>query len=618
MLKKILFLTLLLSAGALALAPSNRITLPNGRQVFVSGMNLAWINYAADVGDVALDTNTFKYAVQDIRDSGGNVIRVWLSTNGANDPKYGTDSLVSGLGSQTINNVKRMLNIAGRNGVLVMPVLLSHNLMESPTAQTGLPLAQNTKLLTTDAGIQAYIDHAVVPLVTAIGLDTNLICWEIFNEPEGMVANIGWTAGGRVQKINVQKVVNRVTGAIHRAVPGVLVSNGAQTFSTSSDITGNSNWYSDINLTAAGADNDGTLDFYMVHYYPWNGASYSPFTYPLSHWNLDKPVVIGEFPAASWSSANANQPGGYHPIYDAANIDTLFTNLYNGGYAGALSWCYMGDTYDPWLGSFNTSAKAMKTLYTTHSDAIKIKDVTRAQTTGNGVLQVTYQNSDNSVWSSLKKDTTANLSNNTTISVDVLIPKASVGSFKFHWVLKTGSGFEWDVSDTYCSPAADSSWSTCTANLASMYFWSTPSKKADLTQVKSIYLHFSTNNSFNGKIWFDNIKLDNTPLYGFDNGKTVFAVDAYSAIEASKVTGLEVIYPAGSTTSLEPLSRKDSGYRLTYLKNGIQLSFAKEGVRTIEVRNLLGQKVASVKSSAAQLTIPLKTKGLALVRVIGE
>jgi hypothetical protein len=39
------------------------------------------------------------------------------------------------------------------------------------------------------------------------------------------------------------------------------------------------------------------LDFYEPHYYnnEGDGGRWSPFHQPASHWNVDKPIVIGEF-----------------------------------------------------------------------------------------------------------------------------------------------------------------------------------------------------------------------------------------------------------------------------------------------------------------------------------
>lgn len=339
---------------------SDRITLPSGEKIFLAGFNLAWINFAGDVGNSPLNATAFEAAIKATADSGGNVMRVWLSTNGANDPVFGSDGLVSGLGSKTIANVQQMLSIAKKHNVLIMPVLLTHNFMQN---QSGVNLANNAKLLTTDEGLKAYIDNAVVPLVKAIGLDPNLVCWEIANEAEGMVQGVGWTYQ-KIAKADVQKFTNRMTGAIHRAVPGVLVSTGT----VQASYLG---WYSDDALKAAGGDADGTLDFYMVHYYGWNGVSNSPFRKGAAAWGVDKPIAVGEFASSSWSSSTPSSS----TMQDAEDVDTLLSNLYRNGYAGGLFWQYQQDGGDPWMKGFATASPSLAAFARLHPDDVKFDGV---------------------------------------------------------------------------------------------------------------------------------------------------------------------------------------------------------------------------------------------------
>ncbi len=355
-----LFLGLSMAPSAQAMPFSDRVTLPSGEKIFVAGFNLAWINFAGDVGDQPLDSAKFRAAMKAVADSGGNTMRVWLSTNGSKDPVFGSDGLVSGLGSKTIANVQQMLAIAKANKMLLMPTLLTHNFMQT---QSGVNIANNKKLLATDEGLKAYIDKALVPLVSAIGKDPNLICWEIANEPEGMVESVGWT-NQRIAKADVQKFTNRMAGAIHRAVPGVLVSTGIVQAAYL-------NWYTDAALKAAGADADGTLDFYMVHYYGWNGPSNSPFRKGAAAWSVDKPLVVGEFASSSWSPATPSTS----TMQDAESVDTLLENLYKNGYAGGLFWQYQPDAGDSWMKGFPTASPSLAKLARAHAEDVKFDGV---------------------------------------------------------------------------------------------------------------------------------------------------------------------------------------------------------------------------------------------------
>ncbi len=362
--------SLTITSTSLAMPAGSRVTLPSGKKVFVSGMNLAWISYAADVGNTPLPASSLSRigaAMKAVHDSGGNTLRIWLSTNGTNDPIY-ANGTVWGPGSSTIANIQAMLQLAKANKILVLPVLLTHNWVDKSLSPS--ILANNKTMLTTDSGLSAYTKNYLTPVVSAIGNDPNLLGWEVFNEPEGMVD--GWSSpAGTISKAQVQKAVNRIAGTIHRLVPKVLVSNGAASLSTV-------NWYTDANLVAAGGDTGGVLDFYMAHYYGWNGTGNSPFTKSSATWNLDKPLVIGEYASSDWSPSTASSS----KLQDAGKVDTLMTYLDQAGYAGGLGWQYQSDVGDPWMKGFSTFGHSLRQAFLADSNSILLDG------TGNGTFSV--------------------------------------------------------------------------------------------------------------------------------------------------------------------------------------------------------------------------------------
>jgi len=343
-----------LSAASQAMPAASRVTLPTGKKIFVSGMNLAWINYANDV--VNFDSAAMATAIKAVKDSGGNTMRIWLSTDGSKDPVFNAAGYVSGPHPNTVANIQKMLRIAKKYDMLLILCMMSHNFMNNAN---GANLTYNHRMLQTDSGISMYVRNWVTPVAKAIGADPNILCWEVFNEPEGMV--LGWFQGQTVSMLDVKKVVNRVAGAIHRAVPGgVLVSNGAVTMEFTSDVGGTNN-YTDAALKAAGGDADGTLDFYMAHYYSSNGAGPSPFTKTYAYWNLDKPLVIGEY--ASEIFANETS------YFNASSVDSLLLYLDKTGYAGGLGWMYYENAG---MAGFKSYARSMKLEYQYDSASIKI------------------------------------------------------------------------------------------------------------------------------------------------------------------------------------------------------------------------------------------------------
>jgi hypothetical protein len=110
------------------------------------------------------------------------------------------------------------------------------------------------------------------------------------------------------------------------------VTNGAQTFDYCSNVAGKNNYYSDTALQNAGGKQNGTLDFYEVHYYTSNGTSNSCFLNPASHWGLDKKLVMGEF---------------FAETTDGVAQNNTYTDLYTNGYNGAWAWSYDADQVWP-------------------------------------------------------------------------------------------------------------------------------------------------------------------------------------------------------------------------------------------------------------------------------
>lgn len=343
--------------------PDNRIDV-DGKDVFLSGANIAWINYGRDVGPNSVPLSSFDDIFERTESKGGNALRLWIHINGTNTPEWSGDE-VSGPGSGTISDMKAILDAAWEKDISFVLCLWSFDMLQGAGTQTGLTSAQiekNRGLLTDPVKLQTYIDNSLIPMVEALGDHPAIAAWEVFNEPEGMSNEFnGWTPN-KVNMADIQMMVNRVAGAIHRTNENALVSNGAWSFHSLAN-TSNSNsknYYSDAELIAAGGDTDGTLDFYMVHYYPWGGTEISPFHHDKDSWGLDKPVVVAEFDAVD--------------TFGVPGVDTYET-LYNRGYAGALGWDYSpngGDFFESWQ---NIKVN-MQQMYETYPEDVVLGDVT--------------------------------------------------------------------------------------------------------------------------------------------------------------------------------------------------------------------------------------------------
>ncbi|HLF13733.1 MAG TPA: T9SS type A sorting domain-containing protein [Bacteroidota bacterium] len=340
----------------------------------MSGANVAWVSFANDIGPGSTNFTTFQRYFDSVHAAGGNVMRLWLHTNGATTPAFGTDGKVTGPGTNTISDLRQILDLADARDVGLVLCLWSFDMLRE---SFGTTITDRSLLMLTDSSARAaYIQNALVPMVSALAGHPGIVSWEVFNEAEGMSNEHGWSGIRRVSMRNIQIFVNQVAGAIHRADPTARVTTGAWAFIAMSDVTtlsaaaepgatpgtmslaerarieaefnerynlplsadeilsnfsvaANINYYRDDRLIEAGGDPDGALDFYTVHYYDWAGTALSPFHYPYSHWNLTKPLMVAEF--------------YLNTVFGIAYQD-LYRVLFETGYSGALSWQWINNT----------------------------------------------------------------------------------------------------------------------------------------------------------------------------------------------------------------------------------------------------------------------------------
>jgi len=302
-------------------SPNNRINF-NGQELWLNGSNLAWVDFSRDFGPGSAQLSEFEMAFKELWENGGNTMRIWLHTNGVHTPVW-SENTVTGPGPNTIENLTNILNLAEQYDISLMLTLWSFDMLRATNSPS--VLARNHAILTQQISRETYINNALIPMVEAVKDHPALLAWEIFNEAEGMSQEFGWSiTTNHVPMADIQAFINQTAGAIRNTDPNALITNGALSFYTISDIYTNPlhfNYYRDDRLIQAGGQSDGVLDFYTVHHY---GHSESPFVFHASYFQATKPIAITEF------FIQGNE-GSVTP-------ENYYLKLHENGYAGALSW----------------------------------------------------------------------------------------------------------------------------------------------------------------------------------------------------------------------------------------------------------------------------------------
>jgi hypothetical protein len=502
-------------------ADGNRLVI-NGKPVFISGMNIAWNNFARDVGDNAVSITAFVNQFKQIKGAGGNAVRWWLHTDGQNDPKFNESTgAVTGLGSRTISNIRQVLDSAYAYGIVVSLTLFSFDLLNNDgNNKTAAQMERNKKFLTEPANLDSYITNALKPMLQAVGSHPAIMCWEVFNEPEGMSSDAGgWSKPENMQiaMSHILRFTAKIAAEVHRSTKK-MASTGIHEYGKMKT------HYSDSKLKTASGTNDADayLDFYMAHYYPqYIGTSGSPFHHPASYWGMDRPILIGEFPAQSWGNGSS-----YGTIQDgtAMTITAAYEYAYDNGYCGAMSWSMTEGEKDK-FGSFTTTEPALKNLYNKHKDDINILDKDIVVPTGDLAMKLALTNlpkegtdSDGGPWNELAiEQGTLDFSGKTNFTFEMYVEPGSGKNLMIVPVIKMGSDWTWSPAQTEqfsLTNITQGEWVTITIPISA---FKPESGSPQLSQIKGVVLqYFAKDSPYTGTILFDNVKVDNTALFNFN------------------------------------------------------------------------------------------------------
>jgi hypothetical protein len=520
----------------------------NGKTVFISGMNIAWNSFANDVGDYPVNISPFVSQFKQIKGAGGNAVRWWLHTDNQRCPKLNADGAVTGIGSQTINNIRTVLDSAYNYGIAVSLCLFSFDLLHGDN-KTADQIAINKKFLETPANLDTYINNGLKPILAAVGNHPAIMCWEVFNEPEGMTSDAGGWSTQKTTMEHVMRFTAKIAAEVHRST-NKMASTGIHEYGKMKT------YYSDEKLKAASGSNDALayLDFYMAHYYPeYIGTSGSPFHNAASSWGMDRPVLIGEFPAQSWGSGT-----GYSNIQSgtAMTITAAYEYAYNNGYCGALSWS-MTEGDKAKFGSFETTKPALENLSAKHRADIDLGGTEVIEPTGDQVMKVALNGLPaGNPQAELGKEGALALSGKTNLTFDMYIAPGSGTNMKILPVVKVGDSWTWSPATDYAvdlSTKTAGQWFTVTIPISGGFI--PGSGSFDASKVKAFLLQFQPSgpSAYTGTIYINDVKADNEVLYNFDAMGSEWSASKWVNDAAAPVPEIAVSQVAKSSVGSTPV-----------------------------------------------------------------
>ncbi len=311
-----------------------------GENYFINGINMPWNHFGVDIGNHddwgnLFEIDYYESFFKDCQTQGVNCARWWIHCDGRASPEFDIDGNVIGLDDNFLAQFNHVNELAKSYGVMLMPCLWSFDMLKDYTSGAGVWAGLHHDLIEEEAKTKSYIDNALIPFIQGIEQPCNILAIDIINEPEwGMKGSKGAGVQTPVSKENMQRFVGTIAAAIHEH-SDIKTTLGSTSLNFVSAINpAKKPLWTDDELQSTIANNQAHLDFYQIHFYDWMfWKGWNPFLLNYEYWQLDKPCIIGEYPAADG-------------IYKAEDMIQLSLEK---GWSGHMPWSHSAnDGHGEW------------------------------------------------------------------------------------------------------------------------------------------------------------------------------------------------------------------------------------------------------------------------------
>jgi len=287
-------------------------------QEFLTGVNLPWIDYGGDFGANAWSPQgglsrpeargRLQGHLEGLARSGVRCMRWFLFCDGRAGLRFGRDGVAMGLDPFVLDDLDVAVEVAHGNGIRLIFVLLDFLWFAPARHLRGAQMGGHAAAVRNERSRRQLLDEVVQPVLERFGRSETVLAWDVVNEPEWAVRSVRrWSPRHTVSRAEMRALIGDVVKRVHHTTvqAATVGSAGARGLAL-----------------VRGLD----LDFYQLHWYDTIEAEI-PLGQPVAALDLDRPVLLGEFP----TRGSARAPS-----------EILQTAL-RSGYAGALAWSALAE-----------------------------------------------------------------------------------------------------------------------------------------------------------------------------------------------------------------------------------------------------------------------------------
>ncbi len=286
---------------------------------FLEGANLPWLSYGGDFGANAWSMTggmgkagkkeELRRHLLELKGRGAQVVRWFLFCDGRAGIRFSPAGTPVGPDDRLYADIDTALEtIEVVGGMKVIFVLFDFLWFDKAARVNGVQTGGRSRVIKGAYKQQALRRRVIVPLLERYGRSPVILSWDIINEPEW--ATRGWGGGIIGPSVSfpaMRRFIRRVARLVHLHTKHLATVGLGNT--------------SGLPLVQGCG-----LDFYQVHWYDrWE--SIAPLERPVAELDLDRPLLLGEFPTKNSSRLP----------------EAIVAASRSGGYCGALAWSLLAD-----------------------------------------------------------------------------------------------------------------------------------------------------------------------------------------------------------------------------------------------------------------------------------